>query len=72
MLGTAPTPTVSTLSLHLTILWWRLVILATRAADRLMVVSLPILLPLRPFWWIPAGAAVFGFFFGLGAMLVIL
>jgi hypothetical protein len=75
MLRATPTtsaPSAANLSLQLSILWWRLVIFATRAADRLMVRSLPILLPLRPFWWIPLGALVFGFSFGFGAMLLIL
>lgn len=59
------------LSLQLRILWWRLVIHATRATDRLMVATLPWLVPLRPFWWVPVAAMGLGFWFGLLAILVI-
>lgn len=52
------------LSLQLRILWWRLVIIATRATDRLMRTALPWLMPLRPLWWIPVVAASLGFWFG--------
>jgi len=59
------------LSLQLRILWWRLVILATRLTDRIMRTTLPWLMPLRPLWWIPVVAAGLGFWFGFLVFMVV-
>ena len=53
------------------ILWWRAVILVTRLLNRFLAWALPIVLPLKPLWWVPLAVMPFGFLFGLSAALLL-
>lgn len=70
MVNYAGQPTVS-LSEQASILGWRAVIVLTRWLNRLLGWALPIVVPLKPFWWIPVAALAFGFVFGFGAVLLL-
>jgi hypothetical protein len=59
------------LSDQVSIVAWRLVIMFTRWLNRLRIVAAPIVLPLRPYWWVPAVALLFGFVAGLGAVFLL-
>jgi hypothetical protein len=59
------------LSEQASILAWRAVIVVTRWLNRFLDRALPILLPLKPFWWIPMAALLVGFVFGLSAIVLL-
>ena len=59
------------LSETLSILWWRLVIFATRTLNCFVAWFVPILLPLKPYWWVPIPFSFMGFLVGLGAALIL-
>jgi hypothetical protein len=61
----------SSLSDQASILAWRAVIVVTRALNRLVSWAAPIVLPLKPYWWIPVVAVLFGFVAGLGAVILL-
>jgi hypothetical protein len=52
---------------QLSIAWWRFVIWSTRWAAH----ALPVLLPLRPYWWLPVLATAMGFGVGFWAMILL-
>jgi hypothetical protein len=56
---------------NLSILWWRAVLLAARTLHRALAWACPVLLPLRPFWWVPIPFSFLGFLFGLTAALIV-
>lgn len=55
----------------LSIMWWRSVIAAARRLNRLAAWLLPVLAPLRPYWWVPVPFSFLGFVVGLGAALIL-
>lgn len=61
----------SSISEQASILWWRMVIAVTRRLNRLLAWALPIVAPLKPYWWIPLVALLGGFVFGLGAVVLL-
>ena len=70
MVNYAGRPTYS-ISDQAGILWWRAVIMVTRLLNRLRDWGLPIVLPLKPWWWVPLAVTPFGFLFGLSAALLL-
>jgi hypothetical protein len=61
----------NTLADSLSIVWWRAVLLAARALHRALAWAGPVLLPLKPFWWVPIPFSFLGFVFGLTAALIV-
>jgi hypothetical protein len=55
----------------LSILWWRAVLQAARALHRALAWARPVLLPLKPYWWVPIPFSFLGFVFGLTAALAL-
>lgn len=70
MVNYAGRPSYS-LSEQASILGWRAVIVVTRWLNRFLGWALPIVVPLKPFWWIPLAAVMLGFVFGFSAVLLL-
>ena len=60
-----------TLSEQASFLWWRFVVVVMRGLKRLADWARPILVPLKPWWWVPLAVMPFGFVFGLSAALLL-
>ncbi len=60
-----------TLSEQASIVWWRAVIVVTRRLNHFLGWALPIVTPLKPWWWVPLATVPFGFVFGLSAVLLL-
>ena len=71
MVNYAGRQTSVSVSEQVSILWWRTVIAVTRWLNRLLAWGLPIVTPLKPYWWIPLVALFGGFVFGLGAIVLL-
>ena len=70
MVNYAGRPTY-TLSEQASFLWWRTVVVVMRWLKRLTDWAVPIVLPLKPLWWVPLAVMPFGFVFGLSAALLL-
>ncbi|MCC7359060.1 MAG: hypothetical protein IT317_06270 [Anaerolineales bacterium] len=70
MVNFAGRPTVSFTD-QVGIVWWRAVIVVTRWLNHSRAWALPIILPIKPLWWVPLAVMPFGFLFGLMLSLVL-
>jgi len=59
------------LSEQASIVWWRAVIAVTQWLNRFLGWAMPIVGPVKPYWWIPVFVGLCGFVFGLGAALLL-